>query len=209
VVPNVIGLQANDAIELLENAAFDPMIIDTSFGENYPAGVIFLQKPIEGKIVKEGRNIFLFVSGGAHIVHVPVLIGKTMLDAKFALERIGLKLGRVTQLQSDKPEDMIFDQEFAEGTPLQKGQTVDINVSAGKSTGSILVPDLIGKSLAQAEIILADSSLSVGKVSYQISATLLPNTVLDQYPSSKNKLNPGEAVDLFITRSSEPDIKEE
>ena len=209
IVPNVIGLESVDAINLLESTGFEPMIIDTSYGVNYPAGMIFLQKPAEGKIVKVGRKIYLFVSGGAYVVSVPQLIGKTVLDAKFALERLGLKLGRITQLPSDKPEEMIFDQQYADGTPLKKGQTVNITVSAGRGGGSIEVPDLIGKSLAQAEQILADSSLNIGKVNFQMSLTLLPNTVLDQYPSSGNKLNPGESVDLFVTKSSDPEIREE
>jgi eukaryotic-like serine/threonine-protein kinase len=209
VVPNVIGMKDSDAIELLENSGFDPIVIDTSYGQAYTAGTIFLQKPREGKIVKEGRNIYLFVSGGALVVNVPQLVGKTMLDAKFALERIGLRLGRVTQLPSDKPKDMIFDQQFAEGTPLEKGQSVNITISAGRSGGSIIVPDLIGKSLTQAESILADSSLSIGKINFQVSQTLLPNTVLDQYPSRGNKLNPGEGVDLFVTKSPESEIREE
>ena len=209
VVPDVVGMEDTVAIEILQNFGFEPLVIDTTYGESYPAGMIFLQKPTDGKIVKVGRKIYLFVSGGAHVVSVPQLIGKTMLDAKFALERIGLKLGRVTQLPSDKPKDMIFDQQFAEGTTLKKGQTVIIYVSAGRSGGSIIVPHLIGKSLAQAEIILADNSLSIGKINFQTSQTLLPNTVLDQYPSSGNKLKPGEKVDLFVTKSLELEIKEE
>ena len=209
VVPNVIGMKDSLAIELLENAGFDPMVVDTSFGEAYPPGIVFLQKPVEGKVVKEGRNIYLFISGGAPIVNVPLLIGMTMLDAKFALERIGLKLGKVTQLPSNKPEEMIFDQQFAEGTPLKTGEKVNITVSSGRSLGSIYVPDLIGKSLTQAERILSDSSLIVGKINYQISSTLLPNTVLDQYPSAGNKLNPGQPIDLFVTKSSNSNLREE
>ena len=209
VVPDVVGMKDTDAIELLQISGFEPLVIDTTYGESYPEGIIFLQKPADRKIVKVGRKIYLFVSGGAHVVSVPQLIGKTMLDAKFALERIGLKLGRVTQLPSDKPKDMIFDQEFAEATTLNKGQTVNISVSAGRSGGSINVPNLIGKSLEQAESILAGKSLSIGKINFQISQTLLPNTVLDQYPSRGNKLNPGEKVDLFVTKSSEPEIIEE
>lgn len=208
VVPNVVGVPHLEAIELLENLGFDPMIVDTTYGEGYPPGSIFLQKPKGGEIVKQGRNIFLFISGGEFVMYVPKLIGKSILDAKFALERIGLKLGRVTKLPSDKPEEMIFDQQFAEGTPIKKGQTVDIIVSAGRGGGTIKVPDLIGKSLAQAEITLNDKSLTVGKVNYQISLTLLPNTILDQYPSTGNRLNPGESVDLFVTKSSKPEIPE-
>ena len=209
VVPDVVGMKDTDAIELLQISGFEPLVIDTTYGESYPEGIIFLQKPADRKIVKVGRKIYLFVSGGAHVVSVPQLIGKTMLDAKFALERIGLKLGRVTQLPSDKPKDMIFDQEFAEATTLNKGQTVNISVSAGRSGGSIIVPNLIGKSLEQAESILAGKSLTIGKINFQTSQTLLPNTVLDQYPSRGNKLNPGEKVDLFVTKSSEPEIIEE
>ncbi|MBK7380332.1 MAG: PASTA domain-containing protein [Ignavibacteriales bacterium] len=47
--------------------------------------------------------------------------------------------------------------------------------------GQIEVPDLIGKSLTEATMILRDSSLVVGKINYQRSFSLLPNTVLDQY----------------------------
>ncbi len=208
-VPDVVGMPDTAAINILTGMGFEPMIIDTSYGIKYPKGYIFLQKPKPGEIVKEGRNIYLFVSGGEQIVLVPQLIGKSVLDAKFALERIGLKLGRVEQVPSNKPEDMIFDQQYAEGTPLKKGETVDVTVSAGRGGGTITVPDLIGLSLTQAESILMDSSLTVGKINYQRSATLLPNTVLDQYPSSGNKLNPGESVDLFVTKSNEPQTIEE
>ena len=203
VVPKVIGMNEANAIKMLTDSSFDPIVIDTTFGETYPAGTIFLQKPRAGEVVKEGRNIYLFVSGGEQNVQVPKLIGKTVLDAKFSLERIGLSLGKVTRLTSDKPEDMIFDQQYAEGTQLKKGKTVDVTVSAGKGGGTISVPDLIGKSLTEALKILADSSLVLGKINYQPSQTLLPNTVIDQYPSSGNKLNPGQTVDLFVTKTTE------
>ncbi len=208
-VPNIIGMQDTEAIELLTKAGFRPTVIDTIYSEAFTAGTVILQKPQAGKVVKIGRTIYLFVSSGEQVVSVPQLIGKTVLDAKFALERIGLKLGRVEQLPSNKPEEMIINQQYAEGTPLRKGESVKVTVSAGRGGGTITVPDLIGLSLTQAESILEESSLTIGKVNYQKSATLLPNTVLDQYPSSGNKLNPGGSVDLFVTKSNEPIQKEE
>ncbi len=45
---------------------------------------------------------------------------------------------------------MIFDQQFAEGTQLRKGQSVGVSVSIGKGVGDIEVPDFIGKSLSEA-----------------------------------------------------------
>jgi serine/threonine-protein kinase len=166
-------------------------------------GAIFFQKPEAGSIVKEGRTVYLFVSGGVQTIAVPLLKGKSILDAKFALERLGLKLGRVERIPSSQPEDMIFDQQYADGTMLKQGEFVGVTVSAGRGGGSILVPDLIGKSLTEARKILADSSLTIGKINYQPSSTLLPNTILDQYPSGGNTLNPGDAVDLFVTKPGE------
>ena len=98
---------------------------------------------------------------------------------------------------------MIFDQEFVEGTPIKKGQLVGVSVSSGIESGEISVPDLIGKSLMEAGKVLADSLLKIGKLNYQISFSLLPNTIIDQYPSKGTKLNPGDAVDLFVTKAGE------
>lgn len=202
-VPQVVGLQVSEAVNALEVDGFEPLISDTSYGLQVPVGAVFFQKPEAGSVVKEGRTVFLFVSGGLKSIQVPVLKGKSTLDAKFALERLGLKLGRVERLPSSYPEDMIFDQQYAEGTKLKQGDVVGVTISAGRGGGSIIVPDLIGKSLTEARKILADSSLIIGKINYQPSATLLPNTILDQYPSSGNSLNSGNAVDLFVTKPSD------
>jgi len=174
----------------------------------FAKGTIILQKPAAGEIVKEGRRIYLFISGGEPLVMVPNLKGKSIRDAKFSLERIGLKLGRIEEVPSDNPKDMIFDQEYAEGTRLKKGSLVGIYISVGEGEGSVEVPDLVGKSLSEAEKILTENSLTIGKINYQRSFSLLPNTVLDQYPSKGNKVNPGDRVDLFVTKAAEPGEKE-
>lgn len=200
LVPKVVGLSDSEAIKKLQEVGFEPVIADTSYGTNQPTGKIFLQKPEAGKIVKKGRTVYLFVSGGEQLVSVPQLKGKNIVDAKLALERVGLKLGQIELVASNYPKDMIFDQQYVEGTKLKKGETIKIFVSSGQTEGTIEVPDLIGKSFSEAQKILSDSSLTIGKITYQISNTLLPNTVLDQYPVPGNKLNPGEKVDLFITK---------
>ncbi len=207
-VPNVISLKEENALSTLKNANLVPVISDTTFDERYPRGTIILQKPNAGENVKEDRRIYLFVSGGEPVVLVPSLKGKSIRDAKFSLERIGLTLGHIDDIPSTNPKNMIFDQQYVEGTPLKKGDSVGVTVSAGEEYGEITVPDLIGKSLSEAEKILADSSLQIGKINYQPSFSLLPNTVLDQYPSKGNKANKGDHVDLFVTKSVETNKNE-
>jgi eukaryotic-like serine/threonine-protein kinase len=204
VVPNVVGKTESEAVSILDNADFDPVVSDTTFDEKYPRGTIIFQRPKAGSVVKEGRNIYLFVSGGEPVVNVPQLRGRSLRDAKLALERVGLKMGKVEEINSENPAGMIFDQQFAAETPVKRGRTIDVSISIGSDEeGEMIVPDLIGKSLTEAQRVLADSSLSVGKINYQRSFSLLPNTILDQYPSKGNKIKPGGRVDLFVTTSAE------
>ena len=212
-VPKVVGLKQEDAFFLLENADLEPVIGDTTYDSKYPMGTVVIQKPAAGHLVKEGRRVYIFISGGDPVVRVPELKGKSLRDAKFSLERLGLKLGYIDEAASENPKDMIFDQQYAEGTPLKKGESVGVSVSLGQANqGEIVVPDLIGKSLSDAQKILADSTLKVGKINYQRSFSILPNTILDQYPSKGTRLNSGEAVDLFVTQAAdrgEDDVIEE
>ncbi len=212
-VPNVVGMEESQAISLLSDYNLEAVVNESVADEKFPKGTIILQKPEGGDIVKEGRRVYLFVSGGEPTVYVPRLRGKSVRDARLSLERVGLKLGVIEELPSSNPKNMIFDQQFAEGTPLKKGESVNVTISSGESDEGITVPDLIGKSLSEAQRILADSTLKVGKINYQRSFSLLPNTVLDQYPSKGNKVKSGDVIDLFVTKSAEPpldnEIKEE
>jgi len=202
-VPKVLGLTESDAVNILKDKGLTPIVSDTTYDENFPRGTILYQRPNAGETVKEGRRIYLFISGGEPVVQVPVLKGKSLIDARFALERIGLFLGRIDSITSNYPKNVIFDQQFAVGTPLKKGDSVGVSFSIGPTIGSITVPNLIGKSLVEAEQILADSTLRVGKINFQPSISLLPNTILDQYPSQGDKIDSGSSVDLFVTKPAE------
>jgi serine/threonine-protein kinase len=202
-VPNVIGVKVDDAVGILKDSDLEPVVGDTTYDEKFPKGTIIYQRPNANEPVKKGRRIYLFVSGGEPLVPTPSLQGKSLADARFALERLGLYLGRIDSVSSDNPKDMIFSQQYLPGTPLKKGDSVRVSFSIGTAIGTITVPNLIGKSLAEAQKILTDSSLKVGKINYQISFSLLPNTVLDQYPSKGNKVNSGDTIDLFITKPAD------
>ena len=200
IVPKIIGMNFEAATTTITNANLESVLADTTFDLRFPRGTIIIQKPVAGSKVKEGRRIHLVISGGEPIVQVPLLKGRSLRDAKFSLERVGLKLGSTYEVQSNAPRDVIVDQQFSSGTKLKKGSYVNISISLGSFEGTITVPNLIGKSFSEAESTLFDSLLTVGKINYQPSFSLLPNTIIDQYPSYGSKLNQGDKVDLFVTK---------
>jgi beta-lactam-binding protein with PASTA domain len=62
---------------------------------------------------------------------------------------------------------------------------------------------LVGESLADAKRLLESKNLRLGQVSYQPSSELLPNTVLDQYPSSGGRLDEQDQVDVVVSEMGE------
>ncbi|PIW70410.1 MAG: hypothetical protein COW08_01970 [Ignavibacteriales bacterium CG12_big_fil_rev_8_21_14_0_65_30_8] len=203
IVPNLVGKTYENAVAELDSVNLQAIITDTIYNEKYDVGTVILQKPNPGQVVKNGRRVYLFISGGKQTVKVPNLKGKSIREAKFTLERIGLNMGEIQDLPSNNPKDKIYDQQYAEGTPLKKGDSVGVTLTIGILSSRVILPDFIGKSLSEVIEILADSSLRVGTVTYRVSNSLLPNTIIDQFPSQGNVVSVGSQVDLFVTKNSE------
>ena len=95
-VPNVTGLPVEQAKSALSTAGLQPVESETRPDPAEPVGTVVFQNPAPQSVVKQGRRVYLTVSGGEVTVVVPQLRGRSMRDAKFALERYGLKLGAIT-----------------------------------------------------------------------------------------------------------------
>jgi serine/threonine-protein kinase len=87
---------------------------------------------------------------------------------------------------------------------VPKGTAVGLVVSSGRVAAEISVPDLVGKSVVEAEKTLLGKGLKKGNVTYQTSFDLLPNTVVDQFPRAGDSVPEGQAVDLFVVKSGKP-----
>jgi serine/threonine-protein kinase len=201
-VPNVVGMKKEKAIKILSNMNLEPIEDTPRYDENFPKDHVMFQNPKAGTTVKEGRRVYLSISGGEPQIKMPALIGKTERDAKITLERLGLEVDTLERIRSEFPANTIVEQEYEEGTNLSKGTEVALKVSVGPQVGMIRVPNIVGKSLNTAEDILRKNSLRIGKISYYDSPTLLPNTIYIQYPSEDKLVSIGDSVDVVVTSSN-------
>jgi serine/threonine-protein kinase len=206
-VPNVVGKNKDEAINILRDANFNPIVQTSRFDQNYQKDQVISQKPIADIIVKENRRIYLTVSGGDPIIKMPALINKTIRDATITLERFGLILGKIDSVESEFPSATIVEQQYFEGREIAKGSTVNLKVSIGPKVGMVRVPNLLLKSLSEAESILKSNSLRLGNKIYIYSASYLPNTVADQDPSEDTLIKIGDSVNVVLTQSKANGIK--
>jgi len=204
-VPVVVGLAKGDAFAILKEAGLRAVEADTRPDPEHPSGVVVQQNPSANAVVKEGRHVYLSLSGGEVQVPVPSLRGRSLRDARFALERHGLKLGGVGFDTSDTyPENTIIAQSVGPDSRVAKGTVINITVSQGGVMSASQVPLVIGKTLGEAQAILENAGLRLGVVTYQQSFDLVPNTVVDQFPRPGDVLGPGQAIDLFVVKTGRP-----
>jgi serine/threonine-protein kinase len=204
-VPDVMGLTLDSAKKVLQDQNLVPVEAETRPDPRAPAGTVVGQNPDVDAVVKNGRRVYLSISGGESQVVVPGLRGRSVRDAKFTLERSGLRMGDVEYTASDAyPEGTIIDQSVQPGLKLSKGAAVKIVISRGKELQQTTVPDFTGKTLSEVERIIAQQGLKLGNITYQASFDLIPNTVVDQFPRAAESVPKGQAIDLFVIKAGKP-----
>ena len=203
-VPPVVGMKIDEAMKLLDSLGFEPRKGDIRMDRENPAGFVIIQNPLEKAIVKKGRRVYLTISGGEIMVSVPNLKGRTLRDARFMLEREGLKLGAIEYQQSDDyPENTVVEQNIYAGAKVKRDIYVSVVISQGSFAEKISVPDVTGKTLFEAGKILLNIGLKSGNITYVPSPDMLPNTVVDQYPRSGEMVVKGQPIDLIVVQGGE------
>src|ERR1051325_6815159 len=141
---------------------------DIRYDESKPIGMVIEQFPPAEQMVKDGRRIYLIVSGGEQLYDVPNLAGRSVREAKFILAQRNLELQEVSSKQSAQyPSGIVLEQVEQAGSKLKKGTKVGVVVSIGMESGDIKIPDLTGKNVDEAKKMLLAAKLQVGKVTSQ------------------------------------------
>jgi serine/threonine-protein kinase len=203
-VPSVVGRSFDDAERTLDSLGLEGRKGDVRVDREHPPGSVVIQNPAAGSKVKKGRRVYLTISEGEQLVQVPSVKGRTLRDARFVLEREGLKLGAVEYQPSDDfPPNTVMEQKISPATKVRRDVYVSVVVSQGRSDQRVTVPDLHGKNLTEAGKILASNGLKIGNITYVPSIELLPNTVVDQFPRVGEMVPYGQAIDLFVVQTGE------
>ncbi len=134
-------------------------------------------------------------------VEVPAITGKEVADAYRLLESVGLQL-HVHESRHEKkiPERVIVSQDPAAGRKVRKNRAILAVVSLGPEL--LEVPDLRGKTVRDAEIILSNSRLRLGEVEFKAAVDGEPERILHQNPGAGEKVRKGEAIKLQVQKGA-------
>lgn len=133
-VPNVVGLERNEAEIQLRNRGFRAGETKQTFDDKYAENFVISQDPRGGDQAKEGDYVDLLVSKGPtpERISMPKLIGLKLDEARRKLEENNLVAGEVKRQDSSAYyEDQVIDQDTAAGVLVDEKTVVDLTVSQG------------------------------------------------------------------------------
>ena len=150
-VPNIIGLERNEAIAKLEEVGLRPEIVDAPDPE-IPEHHVVRTNPSVGSQLQRNTTVTVTVSTGKEDTQVPRLVNMTPQEASAALAEVGLELEpEVDEEFSDSIEQgRITRHEPAAGANLPKGSRVRVTISRGPEIVDVRVPSLTGMKWSQA-----------------------------------------------------------
>ncbi len=203
-VPNVVGLDVTRAQFVLAEAGLEIGKQTQVKTEQYPEYHVVLQRPAADKVVRGGKKINITISAGKEFLPAPDLAGKTLEVARSEIEAARLAIGTIARIPSTAPRDVILAQDPGFSRELLVGGEVNLLVSDGRGDLPMIMPDLLGKSVADAQAILL--SLDVRAVPYMADRTDDPyDIVLDQTPDDGTLLQAGQEVRYYVrTRAGAP-----
>lgn len=197
-VPNVVGLNIEDARALLLDVGLTP-IEDPRVREGAANDVVYEQSPTPDTLAREGENVILVYNPGFVPVTVPNLVGLSVEQATATLRSLGLRLV-VGNFVADTniPANQILSQSPAAELGTRPNSIITVVVSGG--TNSVLVPDVTGdpESAAIKELQARPLGFVVTTVR-EASDTVEAGRVIRSEPLPNTAATPGGPITLYVS----------
>ncbi|MGS0764647.1 Stk1 family PASTA domain-containing Ser/Thr kinase [Syntrophomonas curvata] len=206
VVPDLVGKNINEANEELTRMKLSLSVKEEKqFSDTYEKDEVMYQEPGKGEKVKEGRKIYVILSKGSEKIVVPQVENRKLSEAEIILRNEGFEIGSVEPIFDDKFEEgYIISQDPEGGSKVPKNSKINLMVSKGKTPAKIAMPDLLGRTLEEAQKILQDSKLVLGDTKRQDSNEYYSNQVMEQDTAEGVMVEEGTTVKLVISKGPGP-----
>ena len=205
-VPDFKGVHISSLDSLVESYELRYEIIDSVFYKLEEKGVVVNQDPLPNTDVKENRKIYLTINSLQSIkVFLPDVFDLTLRQAVSKLQKNGLQVGKLeyrpdiatNKVLAFKVNGISIDV----GQELYHGTVVDLVVGQGLSDEKVLIPNLIGLSRMEANIVLKSTSLNMG-LEYFNDEVIDSNLAIiyNQYPKAiaEKEISIGSSIDLYF-----------
>ncbi len=213
-VPDFVGIDLKEAVKLAEKGELDICINDSLYNSHLKGGVILDQNPKAGSKVKKGRRIFVVINSyNQRKIELPYVTGYSLRQAKNILETNGLNIDEI-RYKEDMGTNSVIEQRVGgkvinadSHEMVYVGSSVTLVVGLNASDDpTVIVPKVVGLTLAEAKSRLWERGLNVGSLRYDEDIDIAKQDkakVYIQSPEQAEIVRLGNKVTLRLTLDQE------
>ena len=202
-VPDIVGMTEEEATKELKDKNLGIKVDSREDSEKYEEGTVSEQKTKVGTKVKKHSTVHVVVSSaliGKEII-VPDVSGMSEDEAQKKLTDAGFKPTSGFQYDDNVAEGNVISTTPAANSKAAKDTQVKMIVSKGAQKKT--VPDVRGKSEADARSEIQAAGLTVGSTSTQHDDSVAKGNVISQSVTPGKKVSAGTAVNLVLSSGSD------
>ena len=224
-VDDFTGMHLSDASSKGKNKGFRFEVIDSAWRQGDPSGMIINQTPRALSRVKEGRKIYVTVTGEPKSVFLPPFD-----ESSYDFEQYGRRL-EIRHGIKVKVKKRVYDRKQAEnsilhlfykdrkvtdadvkkGFKVQEGSTVEFVITE-RRTNEMNIPKLVCLDYDAADFLVSSYNLNIGKVFEDATVTdVVSAYVYKQEPefSEDETIRMGTQINIWVTQDLPADCGEE
>ncbi len=202
IVPNLEGKSLMEIESIKEMSNFNLIIIDSIYKEDSPSGIVLTQEPIADSKVKKGRKIYVTItSASGDELNMPLCTDISLKTAVQSISDIGLRIGNITFIPGDISNVVVEQRKngkkIRQNDKVKRGDVIDLVVEMNINNSTTNMPDILGKTEAEAERMLWSAGLNVGKKTFDGPKDFNHSRVVSYEPTFKG-LTLGTTVSLHF-----------
>lgn len=206
-MPNLMGRSQDEAEKILQGLDLS-MQVEQENSDGVEKGMVISQKEKPDTVIPRFSKVTVVISAGSDKVDLAELglSGMTLETAVRLLEGKNLKADVQEESSEDVPSGTIIRYEPEDKVAL--GSTVTLYVSTGPEEEFVSVPNLYGKTDAEASVLLSAAGLVAGEISKEYDSTISAGHVISQGVEAGTQVAPGETVDYTVSLGPEAPKKQ-
>jgi serine/threonine-protein kinase len=194
-VPSVVNLTVDEATSTLRELGFE-VTPRAEQNDQVAEGTVFAQDPAAGTQLEEGETVTITVSSGATTNTLPEVTGLSADEARQQLAAACFTNVTDTQQPSDDvAPGTVISMSPAANTEVACATGLSLVVSAGQRT----IPDVTGRTVAEATNILGQSGYTYAGSTDEASATVPNGRVIRSDPPQGTSAPQGTGVTLVVS----------
>ena len=138
--------------------------------------------------------------GGSDEVAVPNVVGDDLDTAKSKLEKLGLTYEVVAKEKTDGKANIVTKQDPEADFKVKKDFKVSLTIS--ESEDSVEVPNVVGKTILDAESILYKYGLKLAEPSYEEDSEHEEGTIIRQEPSEGSVADKNSLIKVVVSKGN-------